>query len=60
MILMTTIMSILMIMEMSATTMKMIQTMKVYSTGFIRQTKKQIEIYRKTKQILTTLFLFFF
>lgn len=43
MILMTTIMSILMIMEMSATTMMMIQTMKLYLTGFIRRTNNKTD-----------------
>lgn len=43
MILMTTIMSILMIMEMSATTMMMIQTMKIYLTGFIRRTNNKTD-----------------
>lgn len=43
MILMTTIMSILMVMEMSATTMMMIQTMKLYLTGFIRRTNNKTD-----------------
>lgn len=43
MILMTTIMSILVIMEMSATTMMMIQTMKLYLTGFIRRTNNKTD-----------------